>query len=411
MLPENNANGNAINYTATITDQDMVKASDSMGINRLLHLKCNADEKRQEAKDLVERLRGSITLLVPIEENVREIMILHGPHTIGENPSVLRGWIKSWFTSHGQASKQERIGDYLKRLSEIEAKISGVNEGNIDDILEELHEVGGLINISIARIRISFRSLAYTSGFCKQITENMVSKIGYKEYKDEAKMYYDTIVMAAPMLHLELWTQTEFPVWCDVASQGLSLMTEMTHQRVRVEKLVVRDRRRKTKTIATVTLFIAIVIAVAMCVVLFMPNQLAMQSLGTTRLPLIWVPWPVLVWSLIGSLAAILHRLNEETIYSFDSIFRWLLIRPVQGVILGAAMYLIVAAGLFILNGSTSIDIPKPGATLSTSEVVILVLCFLIGFSDKFADNILNTVVKRYTISQDSADKKSKKAN
>jgi hypothetical protein len=384
-----------ISATASLTDA-MTPASDSTGISGILFLTCDADKKRQTGLEYVDRLFRYVILLVPIERSIREITNLHGPYIIGKNPATISD----------KEISDEKVERHLKSLKETKATIEESNSSDVDHALRELYFIGSHINISISEIRHLFRSIVYTSKFCKQITENMISKIGYKDYRDEAKMYYSTIVDAVASLNLNfpLWTQTEFRVWCDQALQGLSLMKEITQQRIKIEKLVVDDRKRKGEAIFHVSVYIALFIAAFVIIGSIFGNYMQMISLKSAMLPLVWVPWPVLVWSLIGSFAAMLHRLNKQPIYEFDSMFRWLLIRPAQGVALGAALYLIIIAGLFVLNGNTSIDLSQSDGKLTTSEVVILVLCFLIGFSDKFADNVLNTIVKRYTTSKDPVD-------
>ena len=65
--------------------------------------------------------------------------------------------------------------------------------------------------------------------------------------------------------------------------------------------------------------------------------------------------------------------------------------RPVQGVVLGSAFYLVLISGLFLLTGGTT----STNAGSVTDEVV-LVLSFLVGFSYRFADGVFTALVSRY---------------
>lgn len=101
----------------------------------------------------------------------------------------------------------------------------------------------------------------------------------------------------------------------------------------------------------------------------------------------------MIIWSLIGSFAAMIHRFNRHPIYDFDDAVKWMLTRPVQGVVLGSAFYLVLVSGLFLLiSDDTSTTTSSP-----VKDEVILVLSFLIGFSDRFVDSVFNALVDRYS--------------
>lgn len=105
-------------------------------------------------------------------------------------------------------------------------------------------------------------------------------------------------------------------------------------------------------------------------------------------IPILSVPVTIVLWSLIGSLAAMLYRFNKSD--DLDEPLRWLCSRPVTGMVMGTIVYLMVK-GLLILSGSQI-----PISTLGSQEVMWLV-AFLSGFSDRFCDSVLNLVVGRLT--------------
>src|SRR5262249_39555443 len=134
---------------------------------------------------------------------------------------------------------------------------------------------------------------------------------------------------------------------------AVGVMIEVEQRKIAVEDLVNKDRRRRTWTVGIVIGYIAIMLAAAVTVGIRWRNSFIIgdDPLSDLRVPLIGIPWPVLVWSLIGSFAAMIYRFNKNPIYDFGDAVKWMLTRPVQGVVLGAAFYLVVVSGLFLLGG------------------------------------------------------------
>ena len=114
-------------------------------------------------------------------------------------------------------------------------------------------------------------------------------------------------------------------------------------------------------------------------------------------IPILSVPVTIVLWSFIGSLAAMMYRFNKSD--DLDEPLRWLCTRPVTGMVMGTIVYLMIK-GVLILSGSQI-----PISTLGSQEVMWLI-AFLSGFSDRFCDSVLNLVVGRLTgVSGDAAAK------
>jgi len=113
---------------------------------------------------------------------------------------------------------------------------------------------------------------------------------------------------------------------------------------------------------------------------------------GETTLPVLGVPSCVLLWSVIGSFAAILYRFSNAGDRELEDPLRWLFSRPLTGIIMGAITFLVLRAGLLTMS-------PAPEANsierLGTNEIMWLV-AFLAGFSDRFADGLLKSLVGRF---------------
>ncbi len=105
-------------------------------------------------------------------------------------------------------------------------------------------------------------------------------------------------------------------------------------------------------------------------------------------LPVISVPLPILIWSAIGSFTAMLYRFNQSGDIELQDPLRWLFTRPITGVVMGVIAYFVLMVGFL------SVDL-ETAEQLGSSEVMWLV-AFIAGFSDRFADNILKTLVGRF---------------
>ena len=102
--------------------------------------------------------------------------------------------------------------------------------------------------------------------------------------------------------------------------------------------------------------------------------------------PILSIPVTVVLWSLIGSYAAMLFRFTMTDENGLDHPLRWLFTRPVTGMVMGLIVYLMIKAVL-IVSGSTISFL-----TLGSQEVIWLV-AFFAGLSDRFANVVLNFIV------------------
>lgn len=109
----------------------------------------------------------------------------------------------------------------------------------------------------------------------------------------------------------------------------------------------------------------------------------------TTEIPIIGIPLSVILWSVIGSIAAMLYRFYTSRKTKTPDEIRWLIARPIIGIIMGALSYLAIISGLFIF-GSTVGATPDPS---TIRPQLLWVVSFLGGFSDKFFESIINFAV------------------
>ena len=111
---------------------------------------------------------------------------------------------------------------------------------------------------------------------------------------------------------------------------------------------------------------------------------------GDNAPPVLGVPWCVLFWSFVGSFAAILYRFTNAGDQELEDPLRWLFSRPLTGIVMGSITYLVIKAGFLTLGSA-----PTEGTSLGSNNVMWLV-AFLAGFSDRFADSLLQSLVGRF---------------
>ena len=189
-------------------------------------------------------------------------------------------------------------------------------------------------------------------------------------------------------------------IWCLLMEQtaeayeattarGISLVKDNTGQ---IEALL--NSYRQTMNYRSRARAIAVLISVlslgGIGYFLYFAHSIGMK--GETVLPVLGVPSCVLLWSVIGSFAAILYRFSNAGDRELEDPLRWLFSRPLTGVIMGAITFLVIRAGLLTMS-------PAPDANtiekLGTNEIMWLV-AFLAGFSDRFADGLLKSLVGRF---------------
>jgi hypothetical protein len=95
------------------------------------------------------------------------------------------------------------------------------------------------------------------------------------------------------------------------------------------------------------------------------------------------IPAAVWLWALIGTLTSMLLRAGAKPFADRVEAKRWLVYRPVVGVVMGVMIYLLLQAGLIVFTDQ--------GQT--QTEELVWVVAFFGGFSDSFSVNLLNRIL------------------
>jgi hypothetical protein len=107
------------------------------------------------------------------------------------------------------------------------------------------------------------------------------------------------------------------------------------------------------------------------------------------------VPRSVIIWGAAGSLAAILYRFyTEQGRIRFAAEFRWLIARPIIGIIMGAVVYLALKSGMILVTAQESAQATVMAGFEPRMEA-FWIIAFLAGFSDKFYLGVIDLLVAR----------------
>jgi hypothetical protein len=98
------------------------------------------------------------------------------------------------------------------------------------------------------------------------------------------------------------------------------------------------------------------------------------------------IPIPVWIWAIIGSITSVLFRVGQFPFIDVNEAIRWLMFRPIAGVIMGVLSYLMVAAGLIVFTGNSSSQTPE----------LIWVIAFAGSFSDSLSIDLLQKIIGEF---------------
>lgn len=102
------------------------------------------------------------------------------------------------------------------------------------------------------------------------------------------------------------------------------------------------------------------------------------------------VPLPIWIWGVIGSLTSMLLRAGYFPFTNRTEALRWLLFRPIVGVVMGVMTYLMVVAGLIVFAGSPTTQTPE----------LLWIIAFVGSFSDDLSVNLLRRVVGKFQMKE-----------
>lgn len=406
----NSENGKAVHEGDTLDRVDAVVSTTvetsvekEVSVRRDISVISTIDLRDLESR--LEGLRELATRLVPAEKALEELKRTRSfaNYRRWKRRSVLFRILPGRRFGYVEEFEFRAKKSHTEQLADIEAKISSTpGPLELRNAQLELRKLRDELLIKVGLVNSTFIGLIYSMTTSRELVEDLVQKVGHRELREEARMHLGIVTQLVLQLKRLEPERLSIEAASDLSREifgSVGVMIELEQRRSAVEELVHKDRKRRQWTVGIVIAYIALVLALAVWIGLKGGGRfwIGDTPLSSLRLPLIGIPWPVIVWSLIGSFAAMIYRFNKKPIYDFGDAVKWMLTRPVQGVVLGAAFYLVLISGLFLFGGRTTAD-----ASSHTANDIILILSFLVGFSDRFADSVFRAIVDKYSQTRES---------
>lgn len=153
----------------------------------------------------------------------------------------------------------------------------------------------------------------------------------------------------------------------------------------------VKDKEDQDKVKASKLVIRFILVSLATLIIVLW--VLAITKLAEMTIPALGIPYAVVAWSALGSIAAMLYQFINRPVSQLETT-KWLVARPIQGIIMGSFLYLTLSAGLLFLGNPDIIaNQQQMSETEPLRQSAAVVVAFLGGFSDRLSE----AMVKRAT--------------
>lgn len=232
------------------------------------------------------------------------------------------------------------------------------------------------LDLDIAMLNALFPQVVYRGVYMRQVSENIINNIGYEDNREDAQVAYASLVSIEPHLHLDKLTDANGNTSIPAAMRTIALLNEMAKFQNKIEKSYEEDKALQYSTKKRVLAGLAITLVVMIAIIVAI-SALGQGWQAIKGIMVLGIPMGVLIWSFIGSFAAVLEQFYKKPVYEFGSTLKWIIIRPVMGVVMAAGIYLAFTNG-FNINAAE-----REGGFM-------LFIAFLIGLSDAFTFGIID---------------------
>lgn len=119
-------------------------------------------------------------------------------------------------------------------------------------------------------------------------------------------------------------------------------------------------------------------------------------SHASLQLPFLGIPYSVILWSALGSIASMLYFVNtynEEYFRTPWKMFRWAFTRPLIGIIMGTVVYLAISGGILITVGEFT----------PSNYAFLWLFAFVGGFSDRLQQAVIALIVGKIKFEQNES--------
>lgn len=318
---------------------------------------------------LKQRLQEQAMLLSPLEEALAELAALREPRLL-----------------EGKLKRPPKIPQRLKLASSAEDLMNLARQEvdspdreaqpDLDTPDLETPDLDRAIALKRERLERLFWHWVPPALSDRRELASLIEDMGDRQLREEAQMQRGAMANVMEQLPSSLH-QDELDVFGLEAQSLLGRLLDLERRQRVIERLLWRDRTVPAAVITFSMLYSLGVVALVVLFVIFWGHGFVVEGVSEQKLPLIGLPWPVFVWGLFGSLSAVVTRFLYHPFRRLREMSQWMLLRPIQGVVLAGASY-------FILQALLSLLIPlQPDTPLQITDEAMLLLSFVVGFSDR----------------------------
>lgn len=331
-----------------------------------------------------------------VETHAKELI-----QNIRENLSNLRHLHKALMNAKSAELPYQK--EYLNKTEEYNTLLNDINELDRGEITQQtITELKIIIDqLTFDRVRIDsiFPEITDKAMQMEEQMAEMLDKIRFDNFHDQAEVELNQIKASEQKMILEgkkgdEEDDTKFSI--SSAVYMISIFNEMKASEKQIIALKEQNDQRALKTKSSFLIGMATTL-ISFAILLFSLYYFEIDWKDIKDYSILGIPLGVGIWSFIGSFAAMLTQFNKEPIHKFGDPLKWVIIRPVLGVVMGAAIYLALFS--LVLTGK------------SQNALLPLLVAFFVGYSDTFTFNIMASIQNILSSLFKSADNNSIKNN
>ena len=221
------------------------------------------------------------------------------------------------------------------------------------------------------------------------------------ELKRDIKKYYSDIpglLRYDPEMQrnlLELLMKADSNISVGECSFEKIIQSRYTIAKVKVELERARSSKYQLMIVAGIIYLIAILaLAVLVSNSFNMDDWSNIEASKLNETLFLGIPITVWVWSVFGSLTSMLFRSWQNPIEDMNEAMRWVITRPIIGVVMGVITYLLVATGLVLVIAPEAAEAGSISSGIKPE--LIWVIAFTGSFSDTLSVNLLQKVLGKF---------------
>lgn len=274
----------------------------------------------------------------------------------------------------------DRTEEYKKNLSEVN-KLSKETATKV--VVAELEIIKNKLSLDLISIDSIAHEIVNSSIYVSDIMQSELDEIDYPNLKKDAESKYKLLLIEEEKLDLDDLQKKDNSEdsennFVNALIQTISTSDKISFLSNKIVALKHEDKDRKRRIQNYVLTGMAITI-LFFAIGLFILYKMGVTWNDIRGYPLLGIPLGVALWSFIGSFAAMLQQFYQKPIYEFGNPLKWIIIRPVLGVLMGSAIYLAFSNGFGI-----NVNVGNGGLSY--------MVAFFVGLSDSFSIEIINRI-------------------